>query len=215
MKRLKLFRVKLPWYVVRYVALLSASLSMTAVLTGVPLSTPSSLAQGADGFLCDQDGNERSGGFPVVVAVSQGQRIHLLTVTDNTQLPPFDDPIARCNQIVARFQNAFIGEGAEVFNYLTFSYVNDRPVLCIPSRAGDRQSGTCQVNDVLITFRNEQRGCLFVPAFLENLAAQAVGGLSGETDFEAMRDLCRQQFPDGTEATEQIRSTFRALNSTN
>lgn len=194
----------------RYVTLLLASLSMTAALAGAP---PFSLAQAADGFLCDQDGNERSGGFPVVVAVSQGQRIHLLTVTDNTQLPPFDDPIARCNQIVARFQNAFIGEGAEVFNYLTFGYVNDRPVLCIPGRAADRQSGTCQANDVLITFRNEQRGCLFVPAFLENLAVQAVGGLSGETNFEAMRDLCRQQFPDGTERTEQVRATFRALNS--
>lgn len=183
-------------------------------LTGI--KPQSSRAQAASGFLCDQDGNERSGSYPAVVAVSQGQRIHLLSVTDNTQLPPFDDPIARCNQIAARFQNSFIAEGAAVFNYLTFSYVNNRPVLCLPSRESDRANGTCQENDVLLTFRTEQHGCLFVPNFLEGLAMQGAGGMSGETDFEAMRELCRQQFSDSAgESTEQVRSTFRALSPTN
>jgi len=205
--------VSLFWKTLQHLAWLTGSAG--AIAGWVVGNAVSGWAQTADGFLCDQDGNERSGGFPVVMAVSGGQRIHLLTVTDNTQLPPFDDPIARCNQIVARFQNAFISEGAEVFNHLTFSYVNDRPVLCIPGRETDRQSGTCQPNDVLITFRNEQRGCLFVPAFLENLAAQSAGGISSETNFEAMRDLCRQQFPDNAgQSTEQVRAAFRALNST-
>lgn len=200
------------WKSLRHLALFTVRVGAIAAWVGG--NAVSSAAQTADGFLCDQDGNERSGGFPVVMAVSGGQRIHLLTVTDNTQLPPFDDPIARCNQIVARFQNAFINEGARVFNYLTFGYVNDRPVLCIPNRESDRQSGNCQPNDVLITFRNEQRGCLFVPAFLENLSAQSAGGISGETDFEAMRDLCRQQFSDNDgQNTEQVRAAFRALNS--
>lgn len=193
-------------------ALFSASLGMIVALAGG--MSPASLAQPASGFLCDQDGNDRSGRFPAVVAVNQGQQIHLLSVTDNTQLPPFDDPIARCNQIAARFQNAFIAEGAAVFNYLTFSYVNDRPVLCLPSRQGDRENGTCQSNDVLLTFRNEQHGCLFVPNFLEGLSMQGAGGMSEETDFEAMRDLCRQQFSNNSgQSTEQVQAAFRALNS--
>lgn len=169
-------------------------------------------AQGAAGFLCDQDGNDRSGGYPAVIAVSNGQQIHLLTVTENTELPPFDDVIARCNQIVARFQNAFIGEGANVFEYLTFSYVNDRPVLCLPNNLPDRQQGRCGANDVLVTFRNEQRGCLFIPAFLENLAGQGVGNIPDNTDFEAMQDICRQQFPDGGRSTPEIQAAFRELN---
>lgn len=195
-------------------ALITAGLAMVVAFTG---SKPQpSWAQAASGFLCDQDGNERSGSYPAVVAVNQGQRVHLLSVTDNTQLPPFDDPIARCNQIAARFQNAFIAEGADVFSYLTFSYVNDRPVLCLPSRESDRENGTCQENDVLLTFRNEQHGCLFIPNFLEGLAMQGAGGMSGATDFEAMRDLCRQQFSDSAgQSTEQVQSTFRALNSIN
>lgn len=184
------------------------------IVTLAGRTPPISLAQAASGFLCDQDGNDRSGRFPAVVAVNQGEQIHLLSVTDNTQLPPFDDPIARCNQIAARFQNSFIAEGAAVFNYLTFSYVNDRPVLCLPSRQGDRENGTCQPNDVLLTFRNEQHGCLFVPNFLEGLALQGAGGMSGETDFEAMRDLCRQQFPNGAgQSTAQVQAAFRALNA--
>lgn len=193
-------------------ALFAASLGMSLALAGS--TAPNSLAQAASGFLCDQDGNDRSGRFPAVVAVNQGEQIHLLSVTDNTQLPPFDDPIARCNQIAARFQNAFIKEGAAVFNYLTFSYVNDRPVLCLPSREADRENGTCQPNDVLLTFRNEQHGCLFVPNFLEGLAMQAAGGMSDETDFEAMRDLCRQEFPDSAgQSTAQVQAAFRALNA--
>jgi hypothetical protein len=185
-------------------------LSLTA--TTIALNPQPGRTQTADGFLCDQDGNDRSGGFPVVMAVSKGQRIHLLTVTDNTQLPPFDDPIARCNQIVARFQNAFIEGGADVFSYLTFGYVNNQPVLCVPMSAQDRQNGICQANDVLITFRSEQRGCLFVPAFLENLAMQNVGGISSNTNFEAMRNLCRQQFSDlAGQSNAQIQAAFRAL----
>lgn len=198
---------------VQDLALLTLSLVMVTTIAGAK-SQPS-LAQAASEFLCDQDGNERSGGYPAVVAISQGKRIHLLTVTDDTQLPPFNDRIARCNLIADRFQNALIGGSATVFNYLTFSYVNDRPVLCLPSQANDRQNGTCQAYDVLLTFRSEQRGCLFVPNFLESLAKQGAGGVSGETDFESMRELCRQQFPDNGQSTEQIRAAFRALNAAN
>ncbi|WAL60368.1 COP23 domain-containing protein [Thermocoleostomius sinensis] len=185
---------------------------LSLTIAAIALSPQPGRTQTADGFLCDQDGNERSGGFPVVMAISRGQRIHLLTVTDNTQLPPFDDPIARCNQIVARFQNAFIEGGADVFSYLTFGYVNNQPVLCVPMSAQDRQNGICQANDVLITFRSEQRGCLFIPAFLENLAMQNVGGIASNTNFEAMRDLCRQQFSDlAGQSDAQIQAAFRAL----
>lgn len=179
-------------------------------LTGQDLMTH---AQAANGFFCDQDGNESSGTYPTVVAVSQGQSIHLLTVTDNTQLPPFDDVIARCNQIAARFQNSFIREGAAVFNHLTFGYVDNRPVLCVPSNDDDRQNGTCQPNDVLLTFQNEQRGCLFIPAFLENLMRQGAGGLSGDTDFDAMRDLCQQTFSTNAgQRSNQVEEAFRSLN---
>jgi hypothetical protein len=51
-----------------------------------------------------------------------------------------------------------------------------------------------------------------VPAFLENLAMQNVGGISSNTNFEAMRNLCRQQFSDlAGQSNAQIQAAFRAL----
>ncbi|NJO39751.1 MAG: hypothetical protein HC769_26790 [Cyanobacteria bacterium CRU_2_1] len=182
-----------------------------AIALGLPVmavslvSLPqSSQAQSADGFFCDETRE-----FPTVVAVSNGERIDFITFTSDWAPPPFDDVRVRCNQVAAKFQSALLNNGADGFNRLTFDYVSNQPVLCLPSE----QDRACQRDSVLITFRNELQGCLFVPAFLENLADQSAGGVSSNTDFEAMRDLCRQQFPDGGgQSQDQIETAFRALN---
>jgi hypothetical protein len=181
------------------IALLIGS-TVSALLPGVhqPIQ-----AQTGAGFYCDESREP-----PVMVASGNGQIIDFITFTSAWAPPPYTAEV-RCQVISARFQRVFVRDGASAFSNATFGYINNEPVMCLSRNAQEQQRGICDPDNILLTFQNELQGCLFIPAFEENLFSQGIqGDSSGIT-----REQCNRQFPVQTgRGNSQARQAFIALN---
>jgi len=169
------------------------------------------LAQSREGFYCDENRTP-----PQMVLIGDGQVINVITFQGEWAPPPYT-PLRRCREVAARFQNVLIQSGSSGFSNLTFSYINDQPVMCIANSAAARERGLCGSNELLLTFQNALQGCLFRPAFIEGLAQQAGQSSNQFTnglDFDATRRYCRQTFSNrvGQSTNRQERQAFVNLN---
>ncbi|MBD2069088.1 pre-peptidase C-terminal domain-containing protein [Leptolyngbya sp. FACHB-671] len=182
------------------VALLVGSTATISLLPGLRQPVQ---AQTGTGFYCDESREP-----PVMVAAGNGQVIDFITFTSAWAPPPYTAEV-RCQVISARFQRVFVRDGASAFSNATFGYLNNEPVMCLSRNTQDQQRGICDPENILLTFQNELQGCLFIPAFEENLFRQGVqGDSSGIT-----REQCNRQFSAQTRRGDsQARQTFLALN---
>lgn len=182
---------------------------LTALLIGstaaivLPGMQQRSQAQTGTGFYCDESRDP-----PVMVAAGNGQVIDFITFTSAWAPPPYTSEV-RCQVISARFQRVFVRDGASSFSNATFGYINNEPVMCLSRNTSDQQRGICDTENILLTFQNERQGCLFIPAFEDNLLRQGVqGNSSGIT-----REQCDRTFSgQAGRGNSQARQAFIALN---
>jgi len=184
------------------------SLVLTSATVTAPLTVFSQIAwaQNREGFYCDESRDS-----PILVSVTNGQSIDLITFTGEWARPPYT-PQNRCQTISARFQAIYLRGGNEAFNF-AFGYLNNQPVMCIGAGQQGQQRRTCNPSKLLVTFQNELQACLFVPSFLEGLTRQGVQEATSNLDFSQVRQACNQKFANTgqRESTQAERDTFVAL----
>ncbi|MDX2213836.1 MAG: COP23 domain-containing protein [Oculatellaceae cyanobacterium bins.114] len=163
----------------------------------------------AEYFYCDESRNP-----PVMALFSNRQRFDFITFTSAWTPPPYSTPLARCRAVSQRFQNALVTYGENLIYGLTFSYINNQPVLCVATNPQNQQQGFCRTNDLLLTFQNELQGCLFVPAFAGNLLRQFGNTDLTRLQYESFEQQCRQSFSDRVGlSSPSDRQNFISLNA--
>jgi len=184
-------------------SLVLSSATVTATLT---VFSQIAWAQNREGFYCDESGVD-----PILVSVTNGQSINLMTFSSERTPPPFTAQY-RCQAVSARFQRTYLRGGYEAFDF-AFGYLNNQPVMCIAAEQQGQQRKTCNPSKLLLTFPSELEACLFVPSFLGGLARQGVQDATSNLDLSQARQACNQQFANTGQRgrTQAERDTFVAF----